>query len=162
MDALVVPGVGNFSQAAKSLIKFREQIHSYSQEGHYILGICLGMQIFLEESEEGNGRGLGLFKGKVARLPNTVKVPHMGWNTIEMKKQSQLFEGLPEKAYFYFVHSFVSQPEDETEIVATTTYGMEFAVAIAKDSILGLQFHPEKSGSNGTTVLSNFKEMIRR
>ncbi len=161
-DAVVIPGVGNFSQATKSLEIFREKLQEISEEGRYILGICLGMQILLDESEEGGGRGLGLLEGSVIRLPTSVKVPHMGWNTIEVQKKSQLFEGLPESPYFYFVHSFYSRPSEVSDVVATTTYGTKFAAAIARDSILGLQFHPEKSGDQGALLLRNFKEMIAR
>ena len=162
VGAVVVPGVGNFSQATESLEIFRETLLEISREGRYILGIWLGMQILLNESEEGSGNGLGFIEGSVVRLPSAVKVPHMGWNTIEVKKQSQLFEGLRESPYFYFVHSFYSQPTEVTDIVATTNYGTEFAAAIARDSVLGLQFHPEKSGEQGARILRNFKEMITR
>ncbi|MFW9843980.1 MAG: imidazole glycerol phosphate synthase subunit HisH [Candidatus Thorarchaeota archaeon] len=162
IDAVVVPGVGNFSQAADSLEVFREKLIEISREGRFILGICLGMQIMLDESEEGNGRGLGLLEGRVVRLPATVKVPHMGWNSIEVKRPSQLFEGLPESPYFYFVHSFYSRLKEVTNVIATTTYGTEFAVGVSKGSVLGLQFHPEKSGEHGALILRNFKEMISR
>jgi imidazole glycerol-phosphate synthase subunit HisH len=161
-DAVVIPGVGNFAQAAESLKIFREQLQNLSQEGRYILGICLGMQILLNESEEGIGRGLGILEGCVSRLPVAVKVPHMGWNTIDIKQQSQLFEGLPESPYFYFVHSYYSKPIANSDVIATTTYGKEFASVIGQGSILGLQFHPEKSGKCGARVLGNFKEMIAR
>ena len=162
IDAVVIPGVGNFSQAAESLKPFREQLQVLYEEGRFILGICLGMQILLDESEEGGGRGLGLLEGCVNRLPETVKVPHMGWNTIDVKQQSQLFEGLPESPYFYFVHSFYSTPNAGSYIVATTTYGKEFASVIGRGSVLGLQFHPEKSGKHGARVLDNFRKMIVR
>ncbi|MGY5880559.1 MAG: imidazole glycerol phosphate synthase subunit HisH [Candidatus Thorarchaeota archaeon] len=161
-DAVVIPGVGNFSQAAKSLKIFREQLQGLSEEGRYILGICLGMQILLDESEEGRGRGLGILEGCVSHLPVTVKVPHMGWNTIEVKQQFQLFEGLPESPYFYFVHSYYSKPTADSDVIATTTYGNEFASVIGRGSVIGLQFHPEKSGEHGARILDNFKELIVR
>lgn len=162
IDAVVIPGVGNFSQAAKFLQEYKLALEDLHKEGRYILGICLGMQILLEKSEEGEGKGLGLIKGEVKRLPNSVKVPHMGWNTIKVRKETPLFDDLPINPHFYFVHSFASLPVESTDIVATTEYGGEFASAVQKETILGLQFHPEKSGEHGATVLSNFREMIGR
>lgn len=162
IDAVVVPGVGNFSKAAESLQEYKEVLEDLLREGRYILGICLGMQILLEKSEEGEGNGLGLVKGEVKRLPTSLKVPHMGWNTIKIRKETPLFDGLPINPYFYFVHSFISVPKESTHIIATTEYGQEFASAIQNETILGLQFHPEKSGEHGAIVLNNFRRMIRR
>jgi glutamine amidotransferase len=161
-DAVVIPGVGNFSQASQSLEIFRECINDLIVEGRIILGICLGMQILMEWSEEGSGEGLGLIKGSVRSLPPNVKVPHMGWNTITIKNECPLLNSLQEESYFYFVHSYYASPKEQKSIISTTTYGIDFPSVIAKESLFGVQFHPEKSGESGTQVFRNFRDMLTR
>jgi len=162
VDALVLPGVGNFAAASRNLEPLKPEILDAVEEGVPLLGICLGMQLLFAESEESEGHGLSLFQGKNVKLPKFVKVPHMGWNTLSMVKESDLLEGLQEEAFVYFVHSYYPNPLDEDIIVAKTTYGVPFASAIAKRTLYGTQFHPEKSGVNGLKILANFSRIIKR
>jgi len=162
VDALVLPGVGNFAAASQNLKPLKPEILNTVEEGVPLLGICLGMQLLFAESEESEGRGLSLFQGKNVRLPKFVKVPHMGWNTLSRVKQSDLLEGLQEEAFVYFVHSYYPNPLNEDIIVAKTTYGVPFASAITKKSLYGTQFHPEKSGETGTVILENFARIVKR
>lgn len=161
-DAIALPGVGNFSAAAAKLDPVKETIKNKIEEGTPLLGICLGLQLFFEESEEGPGKGLALFKGKNVWLPNTVKVPHMGWNTLNIVKPNDLFEGIAESAYVYFVHSLYPVPDDEGIVCAQTEYGTTFASAVASKCIYGTQFHPEKSGEIGLAILNNFAKTVVR
>ncbi len=132
------------------------------KEGTPLLGICLGLQLFFEKSEEGPGNGLALFKGKTVRLPNTVKVPHMGWNTLNIVKQNELFDGIAEGSYVYFVHSLYPVPADKNIVCTQTEYGTTFTSAIASKNIYGTQFHPEKSGDIGLKILKNFAKVVVR
>ncbi len=161
-DAIALPGVGNFSAAAKKLDTIRDALQYKIQDGTPLLGICLGLQLFFEESEEGPGNGLALFKGKTVRLPNTVKVPHMGWNTLNIVQQNELFEGIAEGSYVYFVHSLYPVPVDQTIVCTKTQYGTTFASAIASKNVYGTQFHPEKSGEIGLRTLKNFAKIVAR
>ncbi|MGY5853062.1 MAG: imidazole glycerol phosphate synthase subunit HisH [Candidatus Thorarchaeota archaeon] len=161
-DAVVIPGVGNFSQACKSLDKFREDLQEVIIEGRILLGVCLGMQVLLERSEEGSGEGLGLMHGSVRRLPSKAKVPHMGWNTITVTNECPLLDGLQENSYFYFIHSYFASPSESANVMSVTEYGIDFPSVIAMDSIYGVQFHPEKSGETGALVLDNFRDVLRR
>lgn len=161
-DAIVLPGVGNFSAALKNLGSLKEEILDLVRSGIPVLGICLGMQLFFPESEEGEGTGLALFQGKNVQLPSFVKVPHMGWNTLRIVRQNELLEGIQDESYVYFVHSCYPVPMDKDIICAETTYGITFASAIAKQNIYGTQFHPEKSGEHGLRVLKNFVGIVER
>jgi len=161
-DAVVLPGVGNFSEGSRHLGRLKEAILELVREGIPVLGICLGMQLFFQESEEGKGRGLALFQGKNVRLPDSVKVPHMGWNTLRIIKQNDILEGIEDGSYVYFVHSLYPVPIDRDIISAETTYGVAFASAVAKQNIYGTQFHPEKSGELGLRILRNFVKIVRR
>jgi len=120
------------------------------------------LQLFFEKSEEGAGNGLSLFKGKNVQLPNTVKVPHMGWNTLNIVKQNELFEGIAEGSFVYFVHSLYPVPVDEKIVCTKTEYGTTFTSAIASENIYGTQFHPEKSGDLGLKILKNFAKAVVR
>jgi glutamine amidotransferase len=161
-DAIALPGVGAFTSAVTKLDAVKETLKSKVEDGTPLLGICLGMQLFFEESEEGPGNGLALFKGKTIRLPNTVKVPHMGWNTLNIVKQNELFEGIAEGSYLYFVHSLYPVPVDKSIVCTQTEYGTTFTSAVASKNIYGTQFHPEKSGDLGLRILKNFaKEVVR-
>ena len=161
-DAIALPGVGAFTPASQKLNEVKGILNSKIKEGTPFLGICLGLQLFFEKSEEGPGEGLRLFKGKIVELPKTVKVPHMGWNTLNILKQTRLFDGIKENSYVYFVHSLYPVPEDKSIVCTQTDYGTTFTSAIAKDNIYGTQFHPEKSGNIGLEILRNFaKEVVR-
>jgi glutamine amidotransferase len=161
-DAIALPGVGNFSAAATKLDAVKETLINKVEDGTPLLGICLGLQLFFEESEEGPGNGLSLFKGKTVRLPITVKVPHMGWNTLNMVKQNELFDGIAEGSYVYFVHSLYPVPVDKTIVCTQTEYGTTFTSAVATKNVYGTQFHPEKSGDLGLKILKNFTKTVVR
>jgi imidazole glycerol-phosphate synthase subunit HisH len=161
-DAIALPGVGNFSAAATKLDAIKETLINKVEDGTPLLGICLGLQLFFEVSEEGPGNGLALFKGKTVRLPSTVKVPHMGWNTLNMVKQNELFNGMAEGSYVYFVHSLYPVPADKTIVCTQTEYGATFTSAVATKNVYGTQFHPEKSGDIGLKILKNFAKIVVR
>jgi len=161
-DAIALPGVGNFSAAAAKLEAVKEELVDAAESGTPILGICLGLQLFFPESEEGPGEGLPLFEGKTIRLPNSVKVPHMGWNTLRIVKQNEIFEGVKDEAYVYFVHSLYPMPVDKEIVCAQTDYGTTFTSAIAAKNVYGTQFHPEKSGDVGLRILKNFAKVVTR
>jgi glutamine amidotransferase len=161
-DAILLPGVGSFMPAVKKLEDVKEAIQTKVTEGVPLLGICLGLQLFFEESAEGSGDGLGFFKGKVVRLQSDLKIPHIGWNTLNFVKSCELFDGIPEGIYVYFVHSFYSVPSDESIVCTRTTYGATFVSAVADKNVCGLQFHPEKSGDIGLQILRNFAVMVTR
>jgi len=161
-DAIALPGVGNFSAAATKLDAVKETLQKAVKNGTPLLGICLGLQLFFEESEEGPGKGLAFFKGKNEWLPKTVKVPHMGWNTLNIVKPNELFEGIAEGVYVYFVHSLYPVPSDKTIVCTQTDYGVTFASAVASKNIYGTQFHPEKSGEIGLQILRNFAKIVAR
>ena len=161
-EAIALPGVGAFTAAASKLESVKDTLASKVAEGTPLLGICLGLQLFFEQSAEGPGDGLALFKGKTVRLPNRVKVPHMGWNTLNIVKQNELFQGIAEGSYVYFVHSLYPVPVNNSIVCTQTTYGATFASAVACKNIYGTQFHPEKSGDLGLRILKNFaKEVVR-
>lgn len=165
-DSVVLPGVGAFADAMDSLSKsgMIEVIQKVIDSGKPFLGICLGMQLLFEYSEEGgqNKKGLGILKGAIKQLPfgMNLKVPHMGWNSLELKNKSLLFDGLPQKAYVYFVHSYYLDTDDEDIVIAKTNYGINFSVAVQKQNVFATQFHPEKSGEVGLKILKNFAGII--
>ena len=157
-DKIILPGVGNFGPAMKSLEGFREVLLEKIEKGVPFLGLCLGIQVILEGSEESPGvNGLGIIKGTCKRFPSSVKIPHMGWNSIK-PGESKLLDGIGAKDYFYFVHSYYPVPDDNV-VAATTDYGVEFSSVIEKDNVFATQFHPEKSGEPGLRVLKNFLEI---
>lgn len=158
VDAIILPGVGAFSGVMRFLSERREKLRELI-ESVPTLGICLGMQLLFEESEEG-GKGLGIFKGKTVKLPSSVKVPHMGWNTVELERRDAILKGIPNGAYFYFVHSYAPKAESGN-VIATTRYGIKFASVVRRGSVYGVQFHPEKSGVNGLRLLKNFVGIVR-
>ena len=158
-DALLLPGVGSIREAARRLP--REEIRDTVREGKPLLGICLGLQLFFDRSEEGPGKGLQLFPGQVKRLPSTVKIPQIGWNTVKITHHNEFLEQVPEEAWVYYVHSYYPYTEGPW-VSATSEYGLEYPVVVADRNILGTQFHPEKSGNVGRTVLHNFLQSIRK
>jgi glutamine amidotransferase len=162
-DAIVLPGVGSFKGATQNLGPILRPLYETIEEGRPVLGICLGLQLFFEWSEEGGVKGLGLIEGFVDRLPSTVKVPHMGWNSIKIRTWSPIIDGIPNGAYMYFVHSYKANPKKKDVVMATTTYGCDFpSIVEAKPALFGTQFHPEKSGSYGLAILKNFVKLVKR
>ena len=169
-DGLVLPGVGSFSSAQRILLENKKQIvGAIDSKSLPILGICLGMQLLFETSEEGKGRGLGLFKGSVRRFSkdDKTKVPHMGWNTLTLSNDnkngtsSKICSGIINKSWVYYVHSYYPMSEDESLVKAWTKHGAtKFPAIIEKGSIFGTQFHPEKSASVGFKLISNFKAHV--
>lgn len=165
-DAVVLPGVGAYADAMSSLKEagMADVVVSFIESGKPFLGICLGMQLLFDYSEEGGEKvpGLGIFKGAIKQLPldMNIKVPHMGWNSICYKEDSPLLRNLPQSPYVYFVHSYYLDAENKDMVIATTDYGLEFDVAIGKGNVFATQFHPEKSGEIGLTILKNFKNLI--
>jgi imidazole glycerol-phosphate synthase subunit HisH len=161
-DAIALPGVGNFTAAAKALNSVKKDLVDAVEAGTPILGICLGLQLYFEASEEGPGKGLAFFKGKDVRLSGPVKIPHMGWNTIQKVKDNELFSGVADGSYVYFVHSLYPVPDDKDIICAQTEYSQTFTSAVANKNIYGTQFHPEKSGDVGQQILKNFAQIVSR
>jgi imidazole glycerol-phosphate synthase subunit HisH len=159
-DAIALPGVGSFTAASSKLDTVKETLLTKIKDGTPLLGICLGLQLFFESSEEGPGTGLTLFKGRNIQLPNTVKVPHMGWNTLNIVKPNELFDGIEENTYVYFVHSLYPVPQDKKTVCTTTEYGVTFTSSVANKNIYGTQFHPEKSGEVGIKILKNFVKTV--
>jgi glutamine amidotransferase len=156
--AIVVPGVGAFAPAMRRLASagLVGPLRAAAAGGVPLIGICLGMQLLFERSDEGASEpGLGLLRGSVRRLPAGVKVPHMGWNTLEPVVSSPLFDGLAPRCHAYFVHSYIVAPDDPQVVVAETEYGTRFPAVVRWDRIWGLQFHPEKSSRVGARLLEN-------
>ncbi len=158
-DAIIIPGVGSYDAAARRINLVKSYLFDAIAREIPILGICLGYQLLLESSEEGKERGLGIFKGKAVRFSG-VKVPHVGWNTLENLKGDKITEGIKEKSYVYFVHSYYPLLQ-ENVAVAETTYGVKFASIAKKNTVYGFQFHPEKSGTVGLRLLENFLKLSR-
>ncbi|MBL7170919.1 MAG: imidazole glycerol phosphate synthase subunit HisH [Candidatus Omnitrophica bacterium] len=168
--AIILPGVGAFHRAMENLTKLYilPPILRAIKEGKPFLGICLGLQLLFTESEEhGTHTGLNIVKGKVKRFSSGLKVPHMGWNQVNIKKpvpsaqKPNLFKNISDKSYFYFIHSYFVEPEDKSVILASTKYGTNFTSAIRMGNVFGTQFHPEKSGNLGLKALKNFCQCIR-
>jgi glutamine amidotransferase len=162
-DKIILPGVGAFEAGMAKLREcgFVEALHEYARQGVPILGICLGMQLLFDYSEEmGHFEGLGLLKGGVIRFPTDgPKVPHIGWNQLHHDGKSALLKDVPDGSYAYFVHSYFIQPEDRSIILATTDYGIDFTSVVGQGMVFGAQFHPEKSQQTGHKLLTNFIEM---
>lgn len=163
-ERLILPGVGAFGDAMAELEKRRlvAPTVDYARSGRPFIGICLGMQLLFDASEEAPGiKGLGLIPGLVRRFEPGLKVPHMGWNTVRQARPSPLFAGVPDNEYFYFVHSYYVDPAPEAREAAAgmTTYGIEFAAVVSHGNIFGTQFHPEKSQARGLRMLENFSKI---
>lgn len=156
---LVLPGVGAFGDAMQNLDKrgLIEPIMEEVAAGKPFLGICLGLDLVFEESDEhGLHKGLGLLPGRVELLPTDLKIPHIGWNRIRIEKDSKLLAEVPDGSFFYFVHSYVVVPGEDTDILCTTDYGCRFVSAVERDNVTAFQFHPEKSSALGLSILRNF------
>lgn len=162
VDGIILPGVGNFTVACQSLEKHRLNLEELRKADIPILGICLGMQLMFESSEEGPGQGLGFFAGRVVRFPPVGKVPHMGWNTLRIVSNHEIVDGISDGAWAYFVHSYYASPRDRSVVAAVSEYGVEFPAVVAERNLAGTQFHPEKSSTAGERILRNFIAMCRR
>lgn len=164
-DAAVLPGVGSFGDAMNTLRSrdLEQPICEFIASGKPFLGICLGLQILFESSEESPGvSGLGLLKGKITRIPASdgLKIPHMGWNSLSLHGDGELFRNIKGEPYVYFVHSYYLQAEEDI-VTAAAEYGVSIHAAVQKNNLMACQFHPEKSGSAGLAMLKNFIDMIR-
>ncbi len=163
-DKILLPGVGSFGDAMDSMTQkgLVDTVKENANSGKPFLGICLGLQLLFEESEESPGvKGLGIFKGKIKKFSPDMglKIPHIGWNSLKIKQKDTLFKDIPENSYVYFVHSYYLHAEDENEIATVTNYGIDFHSAVGKNNVFATQFHPEKSGDVGLQILRNFASM---
>jgi imidazole glycerol-phosphate synthase subunit HisH len=157
-DGLILPGVGNFDPAVKSIEPYKEIFSKSIEDFMPILGICLGMEMLFSDSEEGTREGLKILDGKVIMLPKKkVKVPHMGWNNVEItKKESKLIQGIKDGSWAYFVHSYRIVPRNNSIVAATSEYGINIPAVVEEGNLFGTQFHPEKSGKLGAIIIKNF------
>lgn len=155
-SALLLPGVGNFDPAINSLTSSKRAFVDIVKNQMPVLGICLGMEMFFEKSEEGKASGLGVLEGEVILLPNKFKIPHMGWNDLQIKKPSKLLDGVKEGSWVYFVHSYRVKPKNMEIVKADSDYGISVPAVIESGSLFGTQFHPEKSGKVGSIMINNF------
>lgn len=160
-DRVILPGVGAFGDAMEKLHQYGlvEIIRQVVQNGTPFLGICLGLQLLFEESEESQGvLGLGILKGKIRRIPDTpgLKIPHMGWNSLTLRPGTRLFSGLGEEPYVYFVHSYYLEAADPEIVAASADYGVVIHAAVESGNVFACQFHPEKSSDTGLQILKNF------
>ncbi|MBQ7766099.1 MAG: imidazole glycerol phosphate synthase subunit HisH [Lachnospiraceae bacterium] len=163
-EKVILPGVGAFGDAMAKIRSYNLEnvIHQIVANGTPFLGICLGLQLMFEESDETPGvKGLGLLPGKILRIPDgeDLKIPHMGWNSLHFEKDTRLFKGIGEGAYVYFVHSYYLKAEDESIVAASAEYGTHIHAAVEKDNVFACQFHPEKSSEVGLSILKNFIEL---
>lgn len=163
-DKVILPGVGAFGEAMEKLHQYRlvEVIQKVAEKGTPLLGICLGLQLFFESSQESEGvKGLGLLPGKIIRFPETLglKVPHMGWNSLNIKSEAKLFKGINSGEYVYFVHSYYLEAERQSDVAATAEYGLTFGASVERGNVFACQFHPEKSSDTGLKILKNFIEL---
>ena len=162
-SGLLLPGVGNFDPAIKSIHKHSKiEFKDYVKDDTPVLGICLGMEMFFEKSEEGQEKGLGVINGEVIELPSSMKIPHMGWNNLEIKKSGKILEGVNDGSWVYFVHSFRVKPASNDIITAESDYGIKVPAVVEKNNFFGTQFHPEKSGKVGSIMIQNFLEECKK
>ena len=163
-DKVILPGVGAFGDAMKKLQEYHLDtlIREIADSGKPLLGICLGLQLLFEESEESPGvEGLGILEGKIRRIPegDGLKVPHIGWNSLHLEHNGRLFRNIPENSYVYFVHSYYLEAKDPEIVKASTEYGVHIHASVEKNNLFACQFHPEKSSETGLQILKNFAEM---
>ena len=161
-DAVVFPGQGACDSSIQQLSArdLVSPIRDFIASGKPFLGVCLGLQLLLEGSDEGVEPCLGTLAGRVRRLPAGQKIPHMGWNQVEFHLQHPVLDGIPSGSHFYFVHSYYADPEDKAVVAGTTTYGVEFCSAVAWGNVVAVQFHPEKSGAVGLNIYRNFVSLV--
>lgn len=163
-DKVILPGVGAFGDAMNNLRNYKldQVLYQVVEKRIPLLGICLGLQLLFERSEESEGvAGLGILKGEILRIPETghLKIPHMGWNSLHLQNDGRLFAGMEDEPYVYFVHSYYLKAEDESIVKATTEYGTYIHASVEKDNVFACQFHPEKSSDAGLHILKNFVEL---
>ena len=163
-EKVILPGVGAFGDAMNNLKKYNldQVIYQVVEKNIPFLGICLGLQLLFERSDESKGvEGLGILKGEILRIPDQdeLKIPHMGWNSLHLQNDGRLFRGLEENAYVYFVHSFYLKAEDEEIVKATTEYSTHIHASVEKGNVFACQFHPEKSSDVGLQIVKNFVEL---
>ena len=166
VDKVILPGVGSFGQAMENLHRYElvPVIRDMIEDGKPFLGLCLGLQLLFESSEESPGaEGLGILKGKILKIPSSpgLKIPHMGWNSLQLQNNGRLFRNIPQDTYVYFVHSYYLQAQEPEIVKAVTGYGTEIHASVEKDNVFACQFHPEKSGKYGLEILKNFAELGR-
>jgi glutamine amidotransferase len=164
-EAVVMPGVGAAANTMRSLeaLGLAEPLRQYILEGRPFLGVCMGQQVLFEFSEEGGlHRCLGILRGRVVRLPQGLKVPHMGWSPVRVVRPHPFLDGVRDGEYFYFVHSYYPRPEEPDVVAAVAHYGVEFPAVVAKGNLVATQFHPEKSGEAGLRLYRNFLRLARQ
>ena len=160
-SGIFLPGVGNFDPAMLSISKSTTSFLDFVKETP-VFGICLGMEMFFKQSQEGIEKGLNVIDGEVISLPNSLKVPHMGWNDLQIKEPGVILNGVKNGSWVYFVHSFRAKPDSESVITAESDYGIKVPAVVEKDNFYGTQFHPEKSGDVGKIMLKNFLEVCKK
>jgi glutamine amidotransferase len=160
-SGIFLPGVGNFDPAMVSISKSNTSFLDFVKETP-VFGICLGMEMFFKQSQEGTQKGLNVIDGEVISLPNSLKVPHMGWNDLQIKEPGVILNGVKNGSWVYFVHSFRAKPDSESVITAESDYGIKVPAVVEKDNFYGTQFHPEKSGDVGKIMLKNFLEVCKK
>ena len=161
-DGVILPGVGS-GPAAMAALQSRRlagPLLDYIAGGRPFLGVCLGLQLLLEATDEGDAACLGLVPGRVRRLPDGLKVPHMGWNTVRFQRDHPLWAGIPQDSHFYFVHSYYADPVAQEHVAGRTEYGRPFCSIYARDNVVATQFHPEKSGDTGLRIYANFVRQV--
>ncbi len=163
-DGVVLPGVGSGPAAMAALDQRRltEPLREYLASGRPFLGVCLGLQLLLDRTQEGGSTCLGVIPGEVKRLPAGLKVPHMGWNTVRFTASHPVLEGIPQDSHFYFVHSYYAAPADSEGQIGITDYGVPFCSVYARGNLTATQFHPEKSGETGLRIYRNFAALVEQ
>lgn len=165
-EGAVLPGVGSFGDTMNTMTEYgiKDTVLDYTKSGKPFLGICLGLQLLFPASEESpEAKGLGIFEGTITKIPNGegLKIPHIGWNSLDIKKQDGIFKGIEGNPYVYFVHSYYLNADDKGIVAAQTNYGVEIDAAVAKGNVFATQFHPEKSGETGLKILKNFADIVK-
>ena len=164
-DGTILPGVGSFGDTMDTMSEYgiKDTVIEYISTGKPFLGICLGLQLLFPSSEESpNAKGLGIFDGAITKIPSGegLKIPHIGWNSIEINKNSRLFKGIENNSFVYFVHSYFLNASDKSIVAAQTEYGVKIDAAVEKNNVFATQFHPEKSGETGLRILRNFADIV--